>query len=449
MMNGKRFPLLIAFVLGLLSLSGCASPSPAVNQTGSPAAAPTVSSTGEPSSGPSVLATLAEIAPTRTPVPTATPDLLAEGASALTQQLGLSGKTLFWLEYSQWINLAISLLFVLAGYLIGTGLIRWFLPRLAKTTKTNFDDRLLQRTGNQLRWLVVVLTLGFATNRLEFLPADFKSFLTDVYFLLALFLVTLIVWRLINLAADQVKEQAIQLGDQERTASLLRLSVRLFRLILIIVATSIALSHFGINITGITIILVLLALVLSLAARDLLTDIVSGAIILFDRPFRVGDRIDLTSINSWGDVVDIGLRSTKILTWDNHLVIIPNSQIGKNQIVNYSYPDSTCYDMAGIVTAYENDVDRVGQLILDTVCLVDGVQTDRPIDVHLREFTERQMLWKIGWWIGSYNDIYPVRDRVNRAVIQALKEAGILLPYTKGSLNVEVQADKKKFDLPD
>ena len=295
----------------------------------------------------------------------------------------------------------------------------------------------------------MVLTLRFASDRLEIIQADVKAFLTDVYFILTLFLVTLILWRLINLAADELKEHARNVGNQEGYASLIRLSVTLSRLVLIIFAVSILLTHFGINITGITIILVIFALVLSLAARDVLTDIVSGAFILIDRPFRVGDRIDLTSINSWGDVVDIGIRSTRILTWDNRLVIVPNSQIGKNQIVNYSYPEASVYDMTGIVIAYENDVERVGQIIYETVRLVDGVQNERPIDVQLWEFSTDQMLVKVGWWIGSYQDMYAVRDRVNRAMLQALKEAGVVFPYRKGSLNVEVNADQKKFDLPD
>ncbi len=130
-------------------------------------------------------------------------------------------------------------------------------------------------------------------------------------------------------------------------------------------------------------------------------------------------------------------------------MIVPNSQIGKNQIVNYSYPEASVYDMTGIVIAYENDVERVGQIIYETVRLVDGVQNERPIDVQLWEFSTDQMLVKVGWWIGSYQDMYAVRDRVNRAMLQALKEAGVVFPYRKGSLNVGVNADQKKFDLPD
>jgi small-conductance mechanosensitive channel len=102
--------------------------------------------------------------------------------------------------------------------------------------------------------------------------------------------------------------------------------------------------------------------------------------------------------------------------------------------------------MTGIVTAYENEIEQVGQLITEAVRSAEGVQQGRPIDVQLREFSEIKMLWKIGWWIGSYKDMYAIRDRVNRAVIQALKEAGIVLPYEKGRLNVEVNADQKKIE---
>jgi small-conductance mechanosensitive channel len=51
------------------------------------------------------------------------------------------------------------------------------------------------------------------------------------------------------------------------------------------------------------------------------------------------------------------------------------------------------------------------------------------------EFTENQMVFKVGWWIASYDDLFPVHDRVSRAVVQALKDAGIVLPYRKGSVN--------------
>ena len=83
-----------------------------------------------------------------------------------------------------------------------------------------------------------------------------------------------------------------------------------------------------------------------------------------DRPYRVGDRVGLGNIDMWGDVVEIGMTSTKVLTSDNRTVIIPNSEVRQNSIVNYSYPDPSYYDTTDIGVAYDNDVEKVEQLLI-------------------------------------------------------------------------------------
>ena len=442
-----RYSAFVLFAIGLVLFSGCGSPGTAVPaEPSQPPTATGPASTATPQpvptgpdGGPAPdlgLLDLAEVVPERTPLPTATPDALAEGVQEIIQRIGLAGKRVLWLQYEDWINLGISLLVILAAYLIGTWLIHWLLPRLVRRTQTVLDDRLLRASGSELRWLAVVFVLHFATKRLAFIDADAKVFLSDFYFSLGLILAFLILWRLIRLAAQQALDRADKAGHREGAESLITLSVWALRLLLITIAISLTLTHFGVNITGFAVLLGLIGLALSLAGRDLLADIISGALILIDRPYRVGDRIDLPSIDSWGDVVDIGMRSTRILTLDNRMVIVPNSQVSKDQIVNYCYPDPSYYDMRDLVIAYDNDVERVGQLLVDTIRRVEGVQKERDIDALLFEFRENQMVFKLGWWIASYKDLSMVRDRVNRAVIQALKDAGVVLPYRRGSLHV-------------
>jgi small-conductance mechanosensitive channel len=75
-------------------------------------------------------------------------------------------------------------------------------------------------------------------------------------------------------------------------------------------------------------------------------------------------------------------------------------------------------------------------LLADTICSVEGVQKGRDIDALRMEFTENQMTFWTGWWIASYHDRYSVHNRVNKAVIQALKEAGVVLPYRKGRVDL-------------
>ena len=83
-------------------------------------------------------------------------------------------------------------------------------------------------------------------------------------------------------------------------------------------------------------------LAVALAAQETLSDIISGFMIMLDQPFTIGDRVEIQDIDTWGDVEEIGLRSTRILTRDNRMVTVPNSVIGKGLVVNYSDP-STVY----------------------------------------------------------------------------------------------------------
>lgn len=385
-----------------------------------------------------IVPTLAEILPDRTPVPTATPDALTEEIINIVQETGLAEKTLFWLNFADWINLGISLFYVLVGYMLGTWLIHSLLPRLVKRTTTDLDDLLLQVSANELRWLVTVLAFRIAINRLYFIRPNVKTFLADIIFLLAIFLIAQLFWRLIGLASQQARDRAQKTGHQLEAESLITLITWVLRLIVIIFVIALALNHFGVNITGFTLILGVIVLAVSLAGRDILTDIISGAMILLDRPFRVGDRLELPSLDSWGDVVEIGMRSTKILSMENRMVVLPNSLIGKNQVVNYSYPDPSYFNLVKVMVSYDNDPDQVSEILEEAILSVEGVQTEREVFAWLMEFKEYHLVFWAAWWVASYKDRYMVQNLVSRAIIRALKTAGVVLPYQKGSLDVQI-----------
>jgi len=448
--------LLLMLVFSLLLLSACGSQTPTTihptpSQTVSVTNTPVAGQNGEQSildlTGLDVVPTLAGIAPSRTPEPTATPDVLTLEIARIAQKTGFSNKTLFWLDIVDWISLGISLLIVLAGYLLGTWVIHWLLPRLVKRTPTRLDDRLLQVSGRQVRWLVVLVILRFAVTRLDFVNPAIKTFITDICFFSIIFLIAGLFWRLINLGAKQAESQAKKAGQQEETESLITLTVWGLRLVVITIVVSLSLTHFGINITGFAFILGVIVFAISLAGRDILTDIISGAMILIDQPFRIGDRLDLPSIDSWGDVVDIGMRSTKILSVENRMVVLPNSLIGKNQVVNYSYPDPSLFNTLNVRVAYENDPDVVAKIIVDAIRSVEGVDTERDVSAWLYELRENHMLYWANWWVANYQDRFPVQDQVSRAIIRALKEAGIVLPYQSLDIQMDTSSSKPKASL--
>ena len=375
---------------------------------------------------------------TRTPEPTATPGLIVEAVSAVTEKSGLAGQSFLGLPAEDWISLGISLLIVLVGYLVGTWLIRRVLPRVVQRTGTELDDHLVQSIGPDLRWLVVVLALEFATRQLGILSPELKMLLADAYFVLALAIGARITWRLIGLADEWYRRRLAEADRLDALDPVMTLLVRLGHAVVMVIAISILLAHFGVSITAFSVALVVGILALALAAKDVIADAIEGFIILVDQPFRVGDRIEIQGVGTWGDVTVIGLRTTRIRTRDNRVVIVPNSAIGANQVINYSYPDPRYRTETQVGIAYGSDLEAARQIIVDTVRQIEGVLADEPVDVLYIEMGDSARILRVRWWIESYVDTRRIFDRVHTAVEHALDEAGIEMPFPTHSISLEL-----------
>jgi MscS family membrane protein len=430
--------LIVAAVLLLLTVWGEAAPA-----LTKPAAAPTVEPEdatappeGEAAEEPGEEATQ-EIVATRTPAPTLTPGVITQKVQELTYQIGIARKTILGISVTDWINLAISLAVVLLTYLLGTWLIKVVLPPVADRTESEFDNNALVSIGPYLRWLVVLLGLYFATVRLTFVSADLKEILQDVYFTIGVILGVLAALKLVNLAAAFYREEVAHEEDLERLNPVVTLVRRVAIIIVLVIGVTIFLSHFGINVSGLVAALGIAGLAFSLAAQDTLADAINGFIILVDQPFRVGDRIEIQDLGTWGDVMHIGTRTTRIRTRDNRMVIVPNSTIGKNQVVNYTFPDPQYRVETHLGIGYGTDIERARRIIIDTVQHVEGVLPDRPVDALYNEIGDSAMIFRVRWWIESYEDTRRIYDRVHTALQNALDEAGLDMPYPTQTHNLE------------
>ena len=389
------------------------------------------------------------IVATRTPVPTATPGFLAEEISRIAEETGLAGETFLGLAAEDWIVLAVSLLLVLFGYLVGTWLIRRVLQRAAQRTATDLDDRLLELAGDEVRWLVVIVTLYFATARLTFLGVGLKTLLFDIYFVVALVLAMRIAWKLIDLGEQEAQARSAAAEREEALNPLIVLSKRMVRALAIAMTIAILLSHSGIDIIVLFAALGVGGLALSLAAKDTIADAIAGFIVLIDQPYRIGDRIEIQGLDTWGNVVNIGLRTTSILTLDNRMVIVPNSTIAKNEIVNYTFPDPKYRIQTHVGVAYGTDNDTVEKIIVDAVRQVEGVLADKPVDALYNEMGDYAMIYRVRWWIESYADTRRMYHHVHRALHAALDAAGIESPFPTQSVNLQVEPETDgRFPLP-
>jgi small-conductance mechanosensitive channel len=127
-------------------------------------------------------------------------------------------------------------------------------------------------------------------------------------------------------------------------------------------------------------------------------------------------------------VAAIGMRSTRIRTRDNRMVIVPNSSISSNQVVNYTYPDPRYRVQIEIGVAYGVDLKEVREIITKAVRANENVLEDKPVDVLFLEFGDSAMILRVRWWITSYVDTRRVFDQVNEAIYLALEKGGVEMP---------------------
>jgi len=349
---------------------------------------------------------------------------------------------IFWgLSGQQWIEIGISILILLAVLLLGRWVINLILEkllfRITKRTKNNLDNQILNAARLPLYFLAVVLALDTALRRLSFLPRDWNTWIEEGLYIFYFLVGFIFVWRLVTHFFRWYEEEMAQRTETNLDKQLFPFFERIALILLSAVGVITVLSHYEINITAMVTTLGIGSLAVALAAKSTLEDTISGFMIMIDRPYRIGDRIELMDLDTWGDVVDIGLRSTRIRTRDNRMVVVPNSVIGKSLVVNYAYPNDQYRLQIHIGVAYGTEIEKARQVIIDAVQKVEGVLPDRSVEALFLEFGDSSMTFRVRWWLESFVDTRRMFDRVNTALYNALKKENIQLPFPQLDVNLK------------
>jgi small-conductance mechanosensitive channel len=449
---GKKLSIpLIAAILLLAFLSSCSPIEPTSVSIPTLTPSATLTYTPEPPTATPAPETEQEgeglLLPSPTPGPTVTPGVITEFVGQFAEATGLYQKTFFGVNVEDWLNLGASIIMgLLVGYLLSR-LVYFALEKAVARTVTKYDDALLKVIRPQISLVFIVIGFQVGTLRLPFINVVVKQWLSQLYIAIYVVAATIILWRMLDALVEWYQNDVEPERDPHQIDTLLVLLHRVARVLLVTVSAIMLLSLYNINVNALIAALGVGGLAISLAAQDTLSNIISGIMIMMDQPFRVGDRIEIQGLGTWGDVVDIGLRSTRIRTRDNRLVIIPNNSISTDQIVNYTYPDPQYRIQIEIGIGYGQDIEKVRQIIVDAVREVEGVLPDKPVDALYVEMGESAMIFRVRWWIESFVDTRRMFDRVNTTLQLALDEAGVDMPFNTYDIRV-LNMPGKNEDLP-
>lgn len=345
------------------------------------------------------------------------------------------------LTAEQWLDIGISVLILVVVLVLGRVVISFLLEKvllqLTKRTKNTLDNQILLALRLPAYLLAVVLALNTSLTRLDFLPPEWEIYISEGFYILYFLIGFIFAWRMVTHIFSWLGDEVSLKTNATLDEQLFPFFQRVVLILLSAIAIITILSHFDVNITAMVTTLGIGSLAVALAAQNTLEDTINGFMIMLDRPYRIGDRIELLDLDTWGDVVDIGLRSTRIRTRDNRMVVVPNSQIGKSLVVNYAYPNDQYRLEIHIGIAYGSDIEMAREVMVNAVRDVEGVLSDRPVEALFLEFGDSALIFRVRWWLESYVDTRRMFDRVNSALYKALQKENIQLPFPQMDVHMK------------
>jgi MscS family membrane protein len=341
-------------------------------------------------------------------------------------------------------SIVIILLSLLVAKLISY-LLREIIKPFVQKTKSNIDDKILEVVESATFRLIILGGFYFAVNNLRYgyflnneneesffkksypFVDKFLLFADNVLYLALILIILLLIYRIITILFDWYAEKINAEDNRNLSGSLFPLLKKVSKIIIAALAVIIILSRFDVNISAFIVSLGVGSLAIALAAQDTISNMIAGFIIMIDRPFRIGDRIKYGA--ETGDVVEIGIRSTKILDFDNNLVIMPNNEIVKSKIVNVTYPNILTRVIIEVGVAYGSDLKRVKDIMLKAANAHSLISKEVPPDVVLLEFGDSSLNMRLSARTDDYKNAWKMQCELRETIYEEFNKAGIEIPF--------------------
>ncbi len=212
-----------------------------------------------------------------------------------------------------------------------------------------------------------------------------------------------------------------------------------------------AASELGINVTGIVAALGIFGLAVAFAAQDTMENVIAGIFIIIDRPFREGERILLPKklggiYSSWGDVVEIGLRTTHVRSTDGVLLTIPNKLLTKDAVANFSHSELRVRVRLGL-TATWNNVTKAEEIVKDIANNhPEIIDKPKPPGVVLRDFGEQEVIMEIRYYVDNARKMRSSKSSFVTEILRRFEEEKVTLAFpVRVNMNSDVDLDELGF----
>ncbi len=344
--------------------------------------------------------------------------------AGLAESLGISS--------SPYINAVVVLLVFVAAAWLADLFVDRLLRRVARFTKTELDDRIIDLVHRPVFLTIVLAGLSAAASYL--VPAGKLLFYADG----VLYSLIVVIWGVTMMrATGLVIEHAVgRVSDVTGLGrNVIPLVENLTKIVVVLAVLLLILSLWKVNITPLVASAGIAGAVVAFAAKDTMANLFGGISVFMDRPFKIGDYIVLDQ-GERGEVVAIGIRSTRIKTRDDILITIPNSIIANTKIINESAPVPKFRIRVPVSVAYGSDIDLVEQILLEIAAANGNVIEDPPPRVRFRQFGDSSLNFELLCWAREPALRGLTVHELNRSIYKTFQERGVKIPFPQRDVHL-------------
>jgi len=241
--------------------------------------------------------------------------------------------------------LAILIITLIAAFLLKV-ILKTVLKPLTKKTKTKIDDIIIKSLSSIIFYIILLMGIRIGLSQFQLTTDVFQNIVSTLLVLILSIFLFKIIGQFARLWMKEWKFKTKTTAD-ERLIPFLQ---KILKGIVIILAVIFIFSAWNVNISPLLATAGIAGLAIGLAVKDSLSNILGGLQLVLDRTFKVGDKVELES-GEMGVIMDIGLRSTKLKTYDNEVIYIPNGYLANAKIKNFTHPDVNPSGSRGVMLA--------------------------------------------------------------------------------------------------
>jgi small-conductance mechanosensitive channel len=323
------------------------------------------------------------------------------------------------------VNAGIAILLFILIAKIADVFVDKILRRFTRFTKSDVDDRLIDLLHRPVLYTIVVVGGVYVINYLS--PPEKTIFYSEgiIYTLLV------VIWcvTLIRMSNALIEGTMFKVSDVTGlNKDIIPLTASISKIVIIIVSLMVILALWKISITPLMASAGIAGAAIAFASKDTIANLFGGIMIFLDRPYKIGDYIVLDK-GERGEVVAIGMRSTRIKTRDDIMITIPNSVIANTKITNESAPIPRFRIRVPVSVAYGSDIDIVQNTLMEIASQNENVVSVPEPRVRFRTFGDSSLNFELLCWANEPAVRGFTIHNLNCEIYKRFAELGIKIPF--------------------